>query len=156
MWNHRNEALHSTGNHPVLGSRRFDKEISRELKRGCALLHSRDTSSLSLWTTLKNGQHTGNRNAPTRSLLPDTIVVSVTRTPSSHASLYTTGCRANDTFYIFFILHIYIWKFISLHWPLWAGVYLYTRSSRRPYQKAERHIRLRHVISMWSIELVSY
>ena len=40
MWNHRNEVLHSTGNHPVLGSRRFDKEISRELKKGCALLHS--------------------------------------------------------------------------------------------------------------------
>ena len=40
MWNHRNEALHSTGNHPVLGSRRFDKEISRELKKGCALLQS--------------------------------------------------------------------------------------------------------------------
>ena len=42
MWNHRNEALHSTGNHPVLGFRRFDKEISRELKKGCALLQSTD------------------------------------------------------------------------------------------------------------------
>ena len=40
MWNHRNEALHSTVNHPVLGSRRFDKEISCELKKGCALLDS--------------------------------------------------------------------------------------------------------------------
>ena len=40
LWNHRNEALHSSGNHIVLGSRRFDKEILRELKKGCALLHS--------------------------------------------------------------------------------------------------------------------
>ena len=40
MWNHRNEALHSSGNHTVLGSRRFDKEILRELKKGCVLLHS--------------------------------------------------------------------------------------------------------------------
>ena len=34
MWNHRYEAVHATGNYPVLGSRRFDKEIFRELKKG--------------------------------------------------------------------------------------------------------------------------
>ena len=40
MWNHRNEALHTTGNHPVLGSRRFDKKIFRGVKKGAVPLHS--------------------------------------------------------------------------------------------------------------------
>ena len=38
MWHQRNEALHSTGNHVVLGSQQLAKEISRELKKGAALL----------------------------------------------------------------------------------------------------------------------
>ena len=51
MWNHRNECLHDTGNHEILGSRRLEKEISIELKKGCALLQPTEKNLFSITMT---------------------------------------------------------------------------------------------------------
>ena len=40
IWNRRNEILHGTGNHKVLGTKDYEKEIDRELQDGYALLLS--------------------------------------------------------------------------------------------------------------------
>ena len=37
IWNHRNEILHDGDNHTVLGTKDMEKEIEKELKRGCDL-----------------------------------------------------------------------------------------------------------------------
>ena len=51
MWNHRSESLHDTGNREVLGSKRMEKEISLELKKGCALLHPTEKYLFSITMT---------------------------------------------------------------------------------------------------------
>ena len=48
MWNHRNECLHGTGNHEILGSKHLEKEIATELKKGCALLQPTEKYLFSL------------------------------------------------------------------------------------------------------------
>ena len=40
IWNQRNEILHGTGNHKVLGTKDFEKEIRKEISKGYAFLLS--------------------------------------------------------------------------------------------------------------------
>jgi hypothetical protein len=38
IWNQRNETLHATGNHNVLGTKEYEKEIKKEIQEGYAFL----------------------------------------------------------------------------------------------------------------------
>ena len=51
MWNHRNESIHDTGNHAVLGSKEMEKEIFRELKKDSALLQPTEKYLFSITKT---------------------------------------------------------------------------------------------------------
>ena len=51
MWQHRNECLHDTGNNEILGSNTMEKEILRELKKGCALLQPTEKYLFSITKT---------------------------------------------------------------------------------------------------------
>ena len=44
IWNQRNESLHGTGNHVVLGTKDSEKEIAEELKVAPSFSHRKNIS----------------------------------------------------------------------------------------------------------------